>query len=361
MSKILQIINSLNIGGAERIVADIALSNPKVFDVVSLKKTDSFYEEKLVANKVNYYSLSKDSVYNPLLIIKIIPLLRKYNIVHVHLFPALYWVVLAKLLSLSHVKIIYTEHSTNNRRRNHFVFKLLDRFIYSQLSFIGCISENTNHNLKNHLGDIKTPVKTINNGVDLTRFNPVNISHNYYNFFNKNAFVLMQISSFRIQKDQRTLIRSLVYLPIDIKLILVGDGILVKDHKNLVKELGLEDRVIFLGLREDVPELLNYADVNVLSSHYEGFGLGALEGMAMGKPVVASNVEGLNEVVDGAGLLFEKGNEEHLAKHILTLYNDKVFYNRIADKCLHRSKMFDIKKMFDAYLLVYKEYGKFTN
>jgi len=357
MKKVLHIINSLGIGGAEKLVADIVSSNPATFDVVTLKETNSFYEKTLEKNNVNLKNLGNGSVYNPILVLKLIPLLRKYNVVHVHLFPALYWAVLAKLISFSTVKIVYTEHNTNNRRRNSFLFKVLDNLIYSKLSFIGSISEGTTTNLKRHLPNIKIPIQTIHNGIDLNCFNSNNIDLKKYDYFEEEDFILIQISSFRAQKDQKTLINALQYLPETIKLILVGDGELIGAHKSLVKLLKLENRVLFLGLRDDIPDLLNYAHVNVVSSNYEGFGLVAVEGMAMNKPVIASDVEGLGDVVKNAGLLFEKGNSKQLAQQILSLHNDKELFGIIAEKCLSRAQDYDIKLMINSYFKIYKNYN----
>lgn len=352
--KILLLINTLNIGGAEKLVTDIALSNPDGFDVVVLQYSDTFYSRLLNSFNINYSYLVKGSLYNPFLIFKIIPILRKYKVIHVHLFPALYWVIFAKIFSFSNVKIIYTEHSTNNRRRDSLIFKIFDRHIYSFLSFIGCISESTRKNLINHLGTTKTPIKTIANGIDLHVFNDANVKIEAFNYFMPNDFILIQISSFRIQKDQKTLIRSLVGLPNSIKLLLVGDGILKDEHIKLVNDLELQERVCFLGMRHDIPELIKISDVSVLSSYYEGFGLAALEGMAMKKPVIATDVEGLSDVVGGAGLLFKKGSVAELQNHILKLYYNKKFYSEVAEKCFLRAQKYDINIMISKYKKIYK-------
>ena len=98
----------------------------------------------------------------------------------------------------------------------------------------------------------------------------------------------------------------MIHLPVNFKLILVGEGPLKNSSQMLVQELCLKDRVFFLGNRDDVERIFKTADLSVLSSHWEGFGLVAVEGMAAGKPVIASNVSGLSEIVSGAGVLFEK-------------------------------------------------------
>ena len=90
-----------------------------------------------------------------------------------------------------------------------------------------------------------------------------------------------------------------------------------------------------------------------MSSDFEGLSLSSIEGMAAGKPFVASNVDGLREVVNGAGLLFENSNSQALADTILTLYNDKKLYDNVAEKCEKRAGEFDINKMVDSYLDVY--------
>ena len=81
-------------------------------------------------------------------------------------------------------------------------------------------------------------------------------------------------------------------LPLEVKLVLAGEGVLKKKCQDLVETLKLKERVVFLGLRMDIPQLLKTADVVVLSSKYEGLSLSSIEGLAAGKPFVASDVPG---------------------------------------------------------------------
>jgi glycosyltransferase involved in cell wall biosynthesis len=99
-------------------------------------------------------------------------------------------------------------------------------------------------------------------------------------------------------------------------------------------------------------------DFIVLSSHWEGFGLAAVEGMAAGKPVIASNVTGLAEVVGNAGILFEPGDYGGMACEINSLLDNEKRYRQVADACLERAEMFDIRKMVDSYLDCYRIIGK---
>ncbi|OGS08648.1 MAG: hypothetical protein A2270_02230 [Elusimicrobia bacterium RIFOXYA12_FULL_51_18] len=107
-----------------------------------------------------------------------------------------------------------------------------------------------------------------------------------------------------------------------IKYLIAGEGPLEKDLKARIKNLGLENSFIFTGFLDDVKPLLSAADVVVLPSFREGFPVGVLEAMAMGKPVIASDIDGINESVsDGqSGLLVPPGNAAALAGAITALF-----------------------------------------
>ncbi|MDC8000251.1 glycosyltransferase family 4 protein [Aequorivita todarodis] len=357
--KVLQLTNSLITGGAEKLLFDAIPFYQKKginIDLLVLDGTEHPLLSVIKKNeKIRIYSFGKGSVYNPFLVFKIIPFLKKYDVVHVHLFPALYWVALAKSLSFANTKIIFTEHSTLNRRRNLFG-KYFDKFIYSKYSKIIAISELVRENLKKHLNFDDKRFSIIENGVDLEKISTALASENdFFQNSDPNQKIIIQVSRFIYPKDQKTVINALKYLPSSIKLILVGDGILRKDCENLVEQLKLEDRVNFLGVRMDVPQLLKSSDIIVLSSVYEGLSLSSIEGMASGKPFIASDVPGLTEAVKGAGLLFPQGNSKELADQILKLVNNPSYYSDVSKKCIERSKEFDIEKMVDSYINLYKE------
>lgn len=356
--KILHVITSLQTGGAEKLLVDsVPLYQEKGLsvDVLSLlNRRTAFWTilEKYTTGKV--FGLTLKSVYNPILVFKLIPYLRKYDLIHVHLFPALYWVVIAKWLSFSKTAIVYTEHNTDNKRRHNPVLRSIDRLIYRGVARIVTIASEVDLKLKAHLQYKENKYYLINNGVDVNFFSKANALPKKQ-FFSENNFILIQVSSFRNQKDQQTVIKSLTYLPESICLLLVGEGILLPECESIVKELQLNHRVKFLGIRTDIPQLLKTADIVVLSSRHEGLSLSSIEGMACA-PFIASNVPGLREVVEGAGLLFEQGNSEELARHILKLYQDKAYYQQIADQCLERAKQFDINRMIDSYIKIYEQY-----
>jgi glycosyltransferase involved in cell wall biosynthesis len=100
---------------------------------------------------------------------------------------------------------------------------------------------------------------------------------------------------------------------------------------------------------------LKTADVVVLSSHYEGLSLASIEGMASGKPFVASNVPGLREIVRDFGLLFEDKSSRQLADLIMTIKSDSQLYSDVSKKCIDQSGKYNIAEMVEKYIQVYRQ------
>lgn len=357
--KILHVINSLEVGGAEKLLADtIPMLNLRglVAEVLVLNNKPTFLDDILIQSDVKVHKLNSRSLYSPLNIFKIVPFLRSFNIVHVHLFPSLYWVALAKLISFSSTKLIFTEHSTSNRRWQNKLFKTPDQIIYRCYSAIVCITEQVKDAIKKNVEGLTNKVVVIENGIDLFRYQDAKgyLKYEIAQDTSVNLKYIIQVSAFRIEKDQDTLIRAISLLPSEIKLLLVGEGERRETCEQLVDDLNLRNRVVFLGKRADIPRLFKTADLSVLSSHWEGFGLVAIESMASGLPVIASNVAGLASVVGEPRLLFDKGDYAQLANKILHLLENKSLYNELVKFCIDRAAKYDINKMVEAQIKLYK-------
>lgn len=359
MIKVLGIINNLNTGGAEKLIVDtLPLLNMQCKYDLYLLTTKNYPFEELLFKKWSHKIIQSktDNVYHIKHLINLIKLMKNYDVVHVHLFPAQYYVWLAKILSFSKTKIIVTEHNTTNNRLSHKFIALFDKYTYRFFDATVCISEEIKQIMLKYTGLKENKFPVIENGVLLeTIFNAQPISKNEIEGMNENDIMLLQVSGFRTQKDQKTLIKSLKHLPENVKLCLAGVGVTLDECKNLVNQLNLNHRVFFVGVRTDIPQLLKTADIVVLSSHFEGLSLASIEGMASGKPFIASDVPGLHEVVKGAGLLFEDKNDKQLALHIQKLMEDKVFYEKVALACQERAKQYDIQKMVDQQVELYKK------
>jgi glycosyltransferase involved in cell wall biosynthesis len=177
--------------------------------------------------------------------------------------------------------------------------------------------------------------ETVYNGVDLARFDSEVDGGRIRSEFKlgKDNMLIGTIGHFAPLKGYEQLLEAMekvVGEGFDVKLALVGDSIY--PHSNtykqkilsLVNSMGLRDRIIFTGFRDDIPELLASFDLFVLPSRSEGFGRVNLEAMAMGKPVISTSVGGIPEVVSDeiTGILVPPGNSTALSHAIMRLLSD---------------------------------------
>lgn len=360
--KILQIINSLGTGGAEKLLLDTIPLYRKArieMDLLLLWDNDFPFVKQLEAmDCCRIYVLKKSGnvkdIYKLSHIQKIRKIIRGYDLVHVHLFPALYFTALGSLGMKK--KLIYTEHCTSNKRIENKALKWMERWIYGRYDRLVSITEEIKEIYDEYLNQ-KEKTLVIHNGVDLEKIKKA-LPYAKEDFglnLSGSDFLLLQVSGFRPQKDQDTLIRALALLPGHVKLLLAGDGERRGELEKLTESLQLEDRVFFLGARMDIPQLIKSIDVSVLSTHFEGFGLVAVEGMCGGKPFVASNVPGLSEVVGDGGILFPQGDEKELAAIISSLIEDEGKREETAARGMKRAEEFSIEKMVDSHIEMYKK------
>ena len=171
--------------------------------------------------------------------------------------------------------------------------------------------------------------------------------------------ILIHISNFRPVKRVTDTIRILekVLLEIPAKLILVGDGPDRSECERLCRQLGLFEKVKFLGKQDGLVEILNSADVFLIPSQSESFGLAALEAMACGLPVVSSSVGGLPELIrhNETGFIAEIGDVDRMAKYVVELLSSERKYKLFSENSRNRA----VSK-FDKSIVVpiYEEYYK---
>lgn len=350
MKKVLHIKATLLIGGAERLMAEMLPLMNKEIEVALLinLRVDNAFSQMLQKGRVTIYTLDYPKLYSPWNIIKLVRWLRQYDLIHVHLFPSLYFVAIANVFA--HKPLVYTEHSTFNKRRGKWYMQPIEKWMYGQYKKIISISQLTEVNLKKWIGASSDDPRfvIVNNGINLGEFSNVKHEKLY-------PHTLIMIGRFYLAKDQATIIRAMKLLAEDVHLILVGDGVGREKCQLLTAELGLQKRVHFVGIQSDVPSWIAKADIGIHSSHWEGFGLTAVEMMAGGLPVIASDVDGLREVVQGAGEIFPCGDYKRLAEIVTHLLDDKDYYEQVKNRCQKRAEEYDIQTMTKAYLNVYRE------
>lgn len=294
---------------------------------------------------------------NPALVFKLSRFLRKnrFDVIHTHNTSCQFLTAVVSLwMSLT---LVTTEHNTTNRRRENRYLKGVDRWMYGQYRRIACVSEETRQALVKWTPKIAAKTVVIPNGIDQDRFRnaapdpEISETHGYR---------ILMVAAFRAQKDQATLIRAFRLLSPEYHLFLAGgaetkqDEEILRSCKALAGRLDLTDRIHFLGIRSDVPALLAACDISVLSSHYEGFGLSAVESMAGGKPLIASHVKSLDSVVGGAGLLFPPEDTEKLAALIRHVCENPDLAREIGERCRKRAAQYDIAETARKYHQLYE-------
>ena len=357
--KILHVITSLATGGAEHLMVDLL---PRLRDKgndVELLVFDGtatpFMRQLRDAGIVVHRLGEGGNVYSPLHIARLTKFLRRYDVVHTHNTACQLFAPMAKLLSWSRTKLVTTEHNTTNRRRGKWYFKPIDSWMYARYSAIIAISEKAESMLRAYVHP--KHLITIENGIDVDRYANAAAAPRceLVPEYAEGDVVIAMVAGFRMQKDHDCAVRAMAELPANYKLCLVGDGERRAEIEELIASLGLQQRVCLMGIRSDVPNILKAADVNLLASHWEGLSLSSVEGMAAGRPFVASDVDGLREVVQGNGILFAEGNHRQLAEILLRLINNRDEYEKVARACADAATNYDIALMVERYHQVYNE------
>ena len=361
--KILHIITSLRTGGAKRLVVDLAKRHIAEGNDVSLLLFDGTRTpllEELEKTGIPVHALSEGwrAMRNPALVFKLSRFLRKnrFDIIHTHNTSCQFLVAVVSLWMP--LTMVTTEHNTTNRRRGNRYLIGVDRWMYGRYRRIACVSEETRLALVKWIPMIAARTVVIPNGISLDRFRDAAPAPE---ISETPGYRILMVAAFRAQKDQATLIRAFRLLSPEYHLFLAGGAETKQDEDNLqsckalAEDSALAGRVHFLGIRSDVPALLAACDVSVLSSHYEGFGLSAVESMACGKPLIASNVKSLDTVVGGAGLLFPEGDAEKLADTIRGVCENPALAQEVAEKCRRRALRYDIAETARQYRSLYEE------
>lgn len=173
-------------------------------------------------------------------------------------------------------------------------------------------------------------------------------------------FVMIHVSNFRPVKRVQDCVRVLaeVRKSVNARLVFVGDGPERSDAERLCRELGVWEHVLFLGKQHALPEILSTADIFLLPSQQESFGLSALEAMACGVPVIATNIGGIGEVVQHGecGYLAELGDVDRMARYCVELFKNKKKLDafRVAARTRATEK-FDINLVVPMYEDIYTE------
>ena len=350
MIKILHLIETLRPGGAERLLQTTIkhLNSDRFQSVVVALSPPLDLREDFERLGVPVYCLNMRGRLDWRRgILALNRILRRYriHIIHTHLFYANFYGRIASLFSS--VPIVVSslhnaDYTNESKRRFGYRLRKLADFFTARLinSCFIAVSEAVRDDYQHHMG-LKN-IAVLPNWIDLEEFirQDRGVSEQLRNEFRiaPEEFVLISVGKLRIkQKGQQYLVQAMCEIKAvipQVRLLLVGDGPDKESLQELSRSLSLEPFVVFAGQRRDIARLLAMADLFVFPSVYEGFGIALVEAMASGKPVVASRVEGILEVVthEVSGLLVEPQSPREIADAVIRLYRDSSLNERLGEQ-----------------------------
>jgi len=316
------------------------------------------------------YPLFEYTPYETSLASKLVDVVRfeKLDILHVHYaIPHAAVAYMAKQILKSqgiNIPIITTLHGTDiTLVGTDSSFAPVVEFSINESDGVTAVSEHLRQETMNTF-KLKKDIKVIHNFIDFSRFRKTNKDHFRKAIAPDGEKILVHISNFRKVKRVEDVIHIFerVSKRTKSKLLLIGDGPERKYMEELCRSLHLCEEIRFLGKQEAVEELLAIADLFVLPSENESFGLAALEAMACEVPVISSNAGGIPEVnIDGVtGYMCEVGDVDGMAARCIELLEDEESLAVFRKNAFKQAKRFDIHEILPSYENYYLEVIKNT-
>lgn len=361
--QIMHVLHSMDIAGAEKVVYNIVtrLDGQIRFSVCCLDSIGLLGEE-LKNRGYKIFKLGRKPGIDFTVIWQLARLLRKekLDIVHTHQYTPYFYGATAAIFS-SRSKVIFTEHGRHQPDRVR-----PRRIIYNQFLnlFTGRITGVSNFSKDSLVRYEKLPASKIDviyNGINLEEFK-ISVDREAKRMelgIDRDEIAIGMIGRFDPVKNHSLLLEAFKEVIKSIpkaKLLLIGDGPLRESLQSTVYSLQLERNVIFLGIRRDIPQVLQALDIYCLSSIAEATSLTLLEAMATGLPVVATDAGGNPEIVlrDQTGILVSPSNYIEFAKAIITLAQDSEKRRRMGEAGKKRVKsLFTMDKMLEQYENLY--------
>jgi len=317
--------------------------------------------------EVNSYSVFQYAPYDIALASKMAEVINKekLDILHVHYaIPHAVCAVLARDMANERVKIVTTLHGTDISVLGYdSSLKGAIKYGIEKSDVVTAVSES----LKKQTMDLIEPdqvIETIYNFVDEREYVPNDSTElkDYYKI-HPDEKVLIHVSNFRNVKHVPDVVKSFAYIRKEMpaKLLLVGDGPDMNIVIQLVKQLGLENDVLFLGKQSNLSELYAICDLKLLLSEKESFGLVLIEAMACGVPCIGTDIGGIPEVIEHNknGYIVPLHDIEHVACYALKLLKNEELLNEFRQNAIMTVKnRFHSSMIVDQYENLYMEVAK---
>lgn len=328
----------------------------------------SYFQENVFFHEVDSgadYPLFEFAPYETALATKLVDVVEnnQLDLLHVHYaVPHASVAYLARKILISrgrYVPFVTTLHGTDITLVGiNAAFQPAIEFAINKSDGVTAVSESLRRDTLDRF-EITNEIRVVHNFIDFARFRKVNKDHFKKMIAPDNERVLIHVSNFRAVKRVHDVIYifKIVHDQIPSKLILIGDGPERQRCEELCRKLHLCDHIRFLGKQDAIEELLAVADVFLLPSASESFGLAALEAMACQVPVVSSDVGGIPEVnIDGqTGFLSGVGMVDKMAEDVLKILSNEDTLQRFRAAALAQAARFDIGEILPRYEAYYRE------
>lgn len=317
-----------------------------------------FYHEV----RVNSYPLFKYPPYESALTSKLVDVIRfeKLDVLHLHYaIPHASAAHMAQQILKEedvHIPFITTLHGTDITLvgRDPF-FKPIITFSINNSDAVTTVSQSLKEDTYKYF-NIKNGIEVIPNFICIKDIK-FNIKRNRYAA--EDELILCHVSNFRKVKRVQDVIKvfAKVRKKLKCKLILVGDGPERDNMEILCRELDTCQDTSFIGTVNNTTEILSIADLFLLPSETESFGLAALEAMAVGVPVVSTNTGGIPEVNEHnfSGMTSSVGDVEDMAKNAIHILEDKKRHQTFKENALKQAEKFDLNEVVEQYINLYKQ------
>jgi glycosyltransferase involved in cell wall biosynthesis len=366
--RILHVITTINRGGAENHVADLAVGQAErgLAVTVAFLKGDGYWAKRLEDGGVRVVPLGLERYGAVVPARRLRRLLGDFepDLVHAHLPPAELYARIALLARNRALPLVITKHNdepfypgTGHQMLCGWVLRRACRAI--------AISDAVNRYMRNQVQLAADKFQTVHYGIDSHSFESVD-AHRQRALraewgIENDEMVIGTVARLVPQKSLHVLLSAFArYRSIgrpSARLVIVGRGPLLGELQTLADRLAISDAIVWAGFREDIPAVMNAFDVFSLTSAYEGFGLVLLEAMAASRPVVATAISAIPEIVQNehTGLLCEVDDAEALASAFRRM-EDGDFRATLGRNGLQRVRThFGLDRVTETTLAIYRE------
>lgn len=284
------------------------------------------------------------------------------ELMHVHYaIPHAYAAYMAKQMLLSEgisIPIVTTLHGTDiTLVGNHPFYKPAVTFSINASDVVTSVSQSLKDDTL-RLFEITKEINVIPNFIDIKKYEEAKQAECQRHLLAESSEkVITHVSNFRKVKriDDVIKVFNSIQKQLPAKLIMVGEGPERESAEELVCQLGITDKVVFLGKSNEVDKILCFSDLFLLPSETESFGLAALEAMASGVPVISSNTGGIPEVnIEGvSGYLADVGAIEIMASNALRIFKNEDILNQFKLNAKKTAKKFDLETIVSTYEQLY--------